>query len=359
MKVRVHSADLSRALNVLNGVMDSRVEHGRAVEITDDPNGLILRVASSEMSIRMAIPMMGGDGECVCVDGQMLRNVVRMCRGEVTITTNEKSCLIEGNGRTRIPVLAVQVPRAAEVSGKEIVVRSETLGRIAEKVMYAISQESARPILTGMMVESEHGRLRAVALDGFQLSTETCEARCEEGIHMVIPGKAVKQVAQCLADGEDVRITADRHRVRFVTDEMELVCVLLNGEFVDYKRILPDGYRVSAKVRVDALKDIVKASTVTANKNNLVKLRFAEDKLTVSSNSEVADFEGDVECMTEGDGVRIAFNSGYLQNALNAIDSEYVIFRMNSGTTPAVLVGDGDGAGDGFRLVLPVRVAGD
>lgn len=352
MNIKIHSSELNRMMKTVSQCIDQRSQKLGNVEIIYDNNLFSIRGSNGSMATVMSTPVIGGDGETFCVDGTMFAKVCAMCNGEITISTDGNVCTIKGVGRTRLPIVNVDVPAYERVKGDSAAVAGGNLSNCYKSVAYAIAEDQSRIQLTGVLTESDGNALRMVAIDGFQMSIE--ETVCEgDAFKSIIPGTFMKLLSASVSGGEDVRLTVDGHTVQAETDGMLLKCPLLSGEFIDYNRILPKEFKIKTRVNADAVRSALKAGNVVNNKQNLVKLDISDDTMKIMNNSEQADFEADVPCQTIGGGLKIAFNDKYLMNMVNSIDTEDADMHFNSSVSPVVIKRKDTNS---IRLVLPVRV---
>lgn len=354
MKIKIHSSELNRMMKVIGQCIDSKDIVRGNIEIILDNNLLSIRGANSMFGAVVSTPYIGMDGESFCVDGEMFGKVCAMNRGEMEITTDEKVCTIKGVGRTRLPLVDVKIPGFERVKGKVLTVEAGKFRNCYDRVAYAVATDETRVVLTGVMTESEGNVLRMVALDGFQMSVEETECSGDD-VHAVIPAAMMKLISTGTADGEQVKLTVSESAVQAETDGMLVRCGLLAGEFPAWQKITPTEFKTKCQVNVTAVKDALKAGSIVNNKQNLVKLDIDAESMRISNNSEVADFEAEVPCATQGDGLKIAFNQKYLTSTIGAIDTEEAEMNFNSAVSP-VVIRNADGTG--IRLVLPVRVMG-
>jgi len=213
-------------------------------------------------------------------------------------------------------------------------------------------------VLTGVRVEAEDGsgQVRMVALDGFQLAMEHAPCVVGKGsFREVIPGKFMKLVKDSVGQDDWLTIRCNGTRVDAETDGMRVSCAVLNNDYPDYERITPKSFAIKTLVNAGELRAALKSGSVINAGSKMVKLMVRKDTVTVSSNSEKADYEAEVECDTQGNDLLIAFNQNYLSNAIGAVDAEEIVMQFNSAVSPCV-VSERDG--DGAHLVLPVRVMG-
>ena len=354
MNIKIHSSELNRMMKTITQCIDQRdITKLANICITHDNNILAIRASNGTFSAVMYASVLGGDGESFCVDGSMFSKVCAMCNGEIQIITDGKTCTIRGVGRTKIPIVPVDIPAFSMVKGKTVTTTGAEFTGCYNHVSYAVATDNSRIQLTGILMETEGSTLRMVALDGFQMSID--ETQCAgESIKGIVPGAFMKLVSSSTGASEELKITTDGHSIQAKTDGMMLRCGLISGEYIDYNKILPTEFATKTKVNVSAVRNALKAGNVVNNKQNLVKLEIEEDRIKVTNNSEQADFEAEIPCDTQGDGLKIAFNDKYLIDTMSAIDTDEAIMNMNKSTSP-VIVRNADGTG--MRLVLPVRLA--
>ena len=357
MNIKIHSSELNRMMKTISQCIDSRFPSHSNIEVIWDNSLLSIRGTNGVFHGTVSTPLLGGDGESFCVDGAMFAKVCAMCSGEVEIRTDGKNCIIRGAGRTRLPIMNADIPKQARVTGKAVSVSAENLARCWNGVSYAVSsdQTTNRIQLTGVLTEVGYFGMRMVALDGFQMSMETVACDGDE-MKIIIPGTFMKLIVQGAAPGEDVTLRTDGTRIEASTDSMIVSAGLLTGEYPDYNRILPTAFKTECLIDVNVLKDALKSGSVVNNKQNLVKIDVGEEELKVMNNSEEADYEADVPCITEGDTLKIAFNQKYLMNTMNTVSTDKAIIKFNNSVSPCIVQGkDMDG---GIRLLLPVRTQG-
>lgn len=354
MKIKIHSSELNRMMKTMTQCIDSRSQNYSNVSIIYDNNFLSIRGTNGSFSAVMSTPVLGGDGESFCVDGNMFARVCSMCRGDVEISTDDKVCTIKGAGRTRLPIVTAKVPAFSHVNGKECKVKAEAFSKGYNSVSYAVSDDQGRIVLTGVLMESDGDGMRMIALDGFKMAMEPVPCETDE-IRMIVPGAFVKLISGSTIAGETITLRTDGKRLQASTDGMMLACTLLQGDYPDHKRILPTEFKTGTKVYADQMLSALKSGSVVNQSNNLVKLAVGDTKLYVMSNSEQADFEANVECLTTGDPIEIAFNHKFLMESIGSIAANEIVMRFGTKITPCVIHAKDC---EGWRLLLPVRTAG-
>lgn len=349
MNIRISSADMNRMMKVVSQCLGKLTEN---VEIIHDNNLLTVRGTDGTISTVATTPLLGGDGESFCVDGAMLTRVCAQCRGEIQIVTSDKVCSIKGAGRTRIPIVTSKVRAFEPVTGKSMTVKGQALSGCYGKVSYAVSTVQTRVVLTGVLMSSESGVLQMAALDGFQLAVEKnlCSG---DDIRVLIPGAFMKLVTNSVLPDDDVKFTTDGKRIQITTPDLMMNCPLLQGEFPDYERMMPQEFKTEALIRVSDMVDALKSGSVVLSKDMAVAMTVGDGSIHIRNNSEHGDFEADVRCEVQGEEMRIGFNEKYLLSALSMIDEDEAVIKLSGPVSPVIVQGKGK---DGIHLLLPARI---
>lgn len=353
MKVNVPAGELTRIARVVGKCIDPKIEGRNSNVELQHKNGVFSVSASNgAQHIRMCTEADGGDGETVCVDGKMFEGVAGKCSGNVTIRAENTVCTIQAGGRTRLPLVDTSISKPGKVSGEKISIKADDLVRAVGNVMYAVASDDARLVLTGILMNADGGEMNLVAIDGFEMSKETVE--CEGGkIHAIVPGVALKRFCDGVLSGETVYITANENKIALQTDSIQTVCSLLHGEYLAWKKLVPESFITEVAFRKNTMMEALRGSSVVESSKNLVRFKIENDSIKISSNSERADYSAEIEAENVGDELEIAFNTKYVMAALNALDADEVVMKA---TTPYSAVVFSSKGGDEVRLLLPVRV---
>lgn len=366
MRFACAASDLQNALMVVTKALASKstlpVLEGVLVEANDE--GLRLTCSDSSITIITELPAMVEDTGRIVLPGRLFTEVVRkMPSGEIHAEMKNGSvitlkCL---GSRTSITGMdAAQFPQLPMVdSDDELVLPQPMLKDMIQRTSFAIAAEDTRQVLTGCLLDVTGGEVRMVALDGYRLAMRTARVSdVNMKLTAIVPGKSLSELGKLLSDDEDSRLTicADKNMMYVNLPSTQIYMRLIDGEFIDYRRILPAGWKSRITVDCGQLKACVDRASLMARegKNNLIKLEISGDDLAITSNSEIGDVHEQLEVEHEGDDLLIAFNVKYVIDAVRAIDDEQVVLRFNSGVAPCVIAPT---EGDSYLyLVLPVRI---
>ena len=224
-----------------------------------------------------------------------------------------------------------------------------------------ISQPCQKPAHTGELFEIELDKLTMVALDGYRLAIVERPITAVKDIRIIVPSKTMTEVSHLLAndDEEDVHISANRRYVVFTTAGYTIMSRLIEGEFLNYRNVIPAGSRTRVTIDTkDFISTIERASLIiTERLKNPLRISFTEGKVVVRCQTNLGRVVDGFSAACEGDEVEIGFNNRYLLDALRNARTEQVRMEISGPLSPVkVLPVEGN---DFLYLVLPVRFKND
>jgi DNA polymerase-3 subunit beta len=275
----------------------------------------------------------------------------KMEDNNVYITCKNSEFVIIGNNPDEFPKLpAINENAMYEIS-------QDVLRNMIRQTIFAIAQDETRPVLTGVLFEVKDNVLSFVALDGYRLSLKKYNMDNSTNISAVIPGKTLNEISKILEPtDETVKITFTPNHILFNLGNTRIISRLLEGEFINYRQIIPDEYRLRVRVNTNELSNSIERASLLARegKTNLIKFEIKDEKMIITSNSQMGKVYEEVNIFLEGEGIKIAFNSKYFLDVLRIIDSEEIYLEFSSSVSPCIVKKVDDD--DFIYLVLPVRL---
>lgn len=239
-------------------------------------------------------------------------------------------------------------------------VKRSFLQEVARKISFSASDDESRPSLNGVLLEAGD-KTRAVATDGFRLSLKEFEDKAlkKQGKRkLLIPARVIIELSKILTKEDEVSVSLleKEGQVLFSGDSVVLTGRLLEGEFPNYARIIPQKTNHQATVDKEELLRAVRAVAVFAREEaSVLRLRLEKNKIVVKAESQqYGKEEVVVDAKTKGGEVEIAFNYRYLLDFLASIDGEEVSFETEGATSPGVFKDTQDP--DFLHLIMPVRI---
>ncbi|MDI6619189.1 MAG: DNA polymerase III subunit beta [Clostridiales bacterium] len=238
-------------------------------------------------------------------------------------------------------------------------IKQDFLRDMIKDVIFAAAQDETRPILTGVLFEVKNSILSMVALDAYRLALKSAPLNSKDNISAVIPAKALNEVSKILVSSDDVSITFTPNHILFKLENTKIISRLLQGEFINYRQIIPEEYKHRVKVNPKNLLDSIERASLLAKEENtnLIKMDIKEDNMIITSNSKYGNVYEEVPIELEGDNIQIAFNSKYFIDALRIIDKDEIYLEFTSSVSPCILKTSDDNSY--IYLILPVRLFAD
>ena len=327
--------------------------------------GLHLTGYNMETAITYQIEAEVSDpGECI-LPAKLFGDIIRrLPEGPVTVVVDESYKVSIRSGYASFTISAESAedyPELPDVnSGRPVLIPQTKLKELISGTIFAVSENQGRPIHTGVKFEVTNTSINAIAVDGFRLARRTYHPEEETGREMsfVVPAAGLKEVEKILTDSEDeVAFTLGTKHILFQIGNATLVCRLLEGEFLDWRRVVPTNCPIKLVANVsDLASSVERVGLIVSEKyKSPVRCVFSHQELLMRTNTTIGAAED--RCSIAGDGkeLEIGFNVRYLADALRVIPSEEVTLELTNGLSPIVLT-PVEEKYDFAYMVLPVRI---
>ena len=303
-------------------------------------------------------------GECI-LPAKLFGDIIRrLPEGPVTVVVSEDYKVSIRSGYASFTISAESAddyPALPDVNeGRAIRIPQNKLKELISGTIFAVSENQGRPIHTGVKFEVTNESITAIAVDGFRLARRTFHP--EEGtgreLNFVVPAAGLKEVEKILTDCEDnAAFTLGTKHILFQIGAATLVCRLLEGEFLDWRKVVPSNCPIKLVATVSDLSSSVdRVGLIVSEKyKSPVRCIFGHQEVLMRTNTTIGAAED--RCSLAGDGkeLEIGFNVRYLADALRAVPSEEVTLELTNGLSPIVLT-PVDEKFDFANMVLPVRI---
>ena len=361
MKVICEGLDLSDAILKVSKALGTKKANQilEGIKLTAKGDDLILMATDTELTIEKTIQAnVIMEGETV-VPGKYFMDFVKKLENEQI----ELSVLDEGQLKIKYADAEseMQVYNAEEFPkiNKEIKENFFLLSQgefkdLIAKTSFSCSQDDSRPILKGCLFEVENGTVTSVALDGFCKK----QAKAVSGdFKAIIPARTLNEITRLLEkEEEELNVVLQKNNLMVEVGSTVLVSRLYEGEFINYKQILPTSFLTEFTVDKDQLLNSVERAAILSRSDrlSLVKMDVKEKFLNVTAKSEIGTVNENISIALKGKDLSIAFNAKYLSEYLKILSDEKVRVFLNSPIAPCIL--RPQESEDYLYLVLPVRI---
>lgn len=331
-------------LSAIEGILIEAQENGTCILTTFD----------LEKGMRVTVDAEVIEAGTYIVNAQKFSQTVRVMEGgEITLTVDDtlQACISCGKSNHRMKALAGSdypvIPRLTTEDG--FVIGQSTLKNMLSKIMYAMAVNDQRPVLNGCYCSVNDNGMLMVSCDSYKLAKCEVETEIENknedasslNFSFIMPTKTVNELFKLLKDDEreTVRIYMSRKNIVFHIGNLIFFSRLIEGQYIDYNRILVNTHRIEAIVPRDAMiSALERAALVTEEKvagsvKSHVKLEFSEKMMKISASSTMGSTYDELEIEHRGSDLLIAFNNRFLIDSLRAADCANVKLSMTSALT--------------------------
>ncbi len=322
------------------------------VYATDMETGVKARVVANEIE---------GEGRFV-VDASTILEIVKNLPSDIVTMELEEDSLKITSGRTRFTLSTMDPSEFPEFVSAEtdtfIEIDTSILEEMVDKVMFAAATDEFMRNLYGVFWELSEGNLRLVASDGFRLALMDQPAYIKMELSFLISLPSMKELKNVLSNTSEssLRLKFDGKRLSVIAGDVEVTMRVVDADFPDYRRVLPQDYSTKVVVSRDEMLESLKRISVISKKGSeAVKFTIEDGVFEMSSRSpDLGEVIEEVDADVEGEGIVIAFNPKFLQESLRKIDTPEVEMLFDGQTKPLKM--KPLEREDYFYIIMPIRI---
>jgi DNA polymerase-3 subunit beta len=365
VKITVSKDELVQALGVVSRAVSTRTSVQILSGILLEASGGELRVAATDMELSLRATIAAqtdGDGSIV-LPGKTLVDIARLLPADdVSIEHKPTESVVHLTAGSASYTLHTynpeDFPRLPDVTSVQTFpVDRESLLETIQRVARASSRDESRPVLTGILVQFAGGKLTMAATDSYRLAVKETELDgSAPDLEAIVPGRALQELARVASAGDTVDVGVHENQVVFGTEGTWLTTRRIDGQFPNYRQLLPEQFEHELTLPRGELLEVVRRAAVMIQRATPLQLRLAEGELTVIARThEVGESKESMPAPFTGETLEIGFNADFLRDGLESVDGDDIRLKLISPLRPAVLQGDGD---EFTYLVMPIRLPG-
>ena len=282
----------------------------------------------------------------IVIKARLLSDILRKLGGaQVEIEVDEKLMCHIKSDETSYDIMGMAAGDFPEMPGVADGERIEIDGR--------------RPIYTGINISTDGGVIQFVAIDGYRLAIRKEKTEIKKNVNFVVPGKAISEIVKIAEEeGENAEIVIGARLISFLIGGYSFIARLFEGEYVDFKKVLPEDFKQSVTVNKNDLINTVERVSLLINDafSTPVRLLLDENEATLSCATSIGKSKETFPINLSGSPFEIGLNSRYLLDALKACDDGSINIKFN-GPNAAVTIEPADESDDSFLyLIMPLRL---
>jgi len=337
--------------------------------IEANQNSLTLSSTDMDISIRETINCNVIEEGSTTLNAQIMFDIIKKLpeTSEVEFISNDSKILTI---RTNVSKFSLScLPKdefpiiETKSSGSRIKIKSQIIFNLINKTKFAISNEETRYFLNGLyfniQIKDQSSILTFVGTDGHRLATSSFnnDKNLIELPGVIIPKKTINELSKLLSENDnDIEIEISSNKIVFLIDNLILISKLIDGNFPDYKRVIPNNNNNYLIVnRLDLLSAVDRVSTIANEKSPSIKFKLLKNLINLSTiNNENSTATEDIEVNYDGDEIEIGFNSRYIMDILDNLEGEEIRISFNDNKTP--IIAEEKSNSDLIYVLMPMRV---
>jgi DNA polymerase-3 subunit beta len=365
LRITCTKDDLVQGLSIVGRAVSTRTAIQILSGILLEARGEDLRLAATDMELSLRATVSArveGDG-AVVLPGRTLVDIARLLPGDdVTIEHSAAESVVHIASGSASYTLhthnAEDFPRLPELTDTQTFeIDREALLATIGRVARAASRDEARPVLTGVLVQFTGDKLVMAATDSYRLAVkETTLGSPAPDLEAIVPSRALQELSRVAGGADEVAVGVQENQVLFSVGGVWLTTRRIDGQFPNYRQLLPETFEHELTVPRAELLDVVRRASVMIQRATPLQLRFADGEVTVVARThEVGESQESMPVAYTGEPLEIGFNAEFLREGLESVEGDDVRLKLISPLRPAILTDEGE---DFTYLVMPIRLPG-
>lgn len=367
MKISLPTSELLTQLQTVTRVASTRSAvqalSGVMIAVEDTSAELL----ATDMDVGLQVPLKANIAHPgkVVLPARLLLDVVRALPAEeVSLELRPSAQEVEllcGGAVFHLRTLRLEdfpaLPSLAEDTRMKL--PAEAFVQTIERVARSASRDETRPVLTGILISAAAQELRMVATDSYRLSVKrtSLEVPLEASLEANIPARALQELTRVVqqAQGSELSVGVGQNQVIFEIDGVVLSSRLIEGQFPNYRQLIPESVEHELRLSTEELIGVVRRISLLAQKNAPLRLAFSEGELAVSAQTpDVGEASEKIPVPFHGEPFEIGFNPEFLRDGVESIDTDELVIKLISPLRPGLI--ESPDSGDFVYLVMPIRL---
>ena len=367
MKITVERAPFLEAVSKLQKVVSNKTTMPilEGILISAEKGRMTLATYNLEMGMKKEMYANCDEPGDIVINVRLLSEILRKLNGlQVEIECDNKMTCHIRSGEAVFEIMGMNAedfPEMPSVSeGSKFNIDSKVFCDLVKGTIFAVSQiEGTRPILTGINISVNNGVIQFVAIDGYRLAIRREKVNNIDDIQFTASGKAVNEIVKLIDENtEEISFIVGKRLICAVVDGYIFISRLLEGEFVNFEKIIPSSFSNEMKVNSNELIESVDRVSLLISDifSTPVRCTLNENNLILNCITTLGRANEKVNISLSGEEFEIGLNSKYLSEALKACDEGNIKFKLNGANSGVVIVSEDENNNDFLYLIMPMRI---
>lgn len=363
MKFRCEREILAEALTTAGRAATSRtgtLPVLSGVRLDVDADTLTVTGTDLELTIRLSVPVHSDQPGAAVVPARLVADIVKaLPAGAVEVSLqNDEMSISAGRSQFSVrPLSLSDYPAQVETDASPVTLQSAEVADALRQVVRAASTDDARAVLTGVLIAADDDGLKMVATDSYRLAVRDLpqSSMLASGQKVLVPGRALAELQRILSGNDELQVRLGAREAVFESGSTRLTTRLIEGEYPNYRNLLPSSYPNMLTVGREALLEALRRVKILAQDSTPVRLTLGGGMLQLTAiTQDVGNAHEEIDAAYDGAEMTVAFNPDYLAAGIDAVEGDEITLATMDPMKPAVLRGVGHD--EYLYLLMPVRV---
>lgn len=297
----------------------------------------------------------------VVVSAKLLGDIVRrLPENTVDIETDERLIVYIKSGQAEYQIVGIssdEYPDLPNVDKMDsISIKSGILKNMVKQTIFAISDDTSKPIYTGSLFDIDNNEFKIVSIDGYRMAIRKENISFDKTSRFVVPGKTLSEILKLISDDEkDVEVIIGQRHAIFEIENYSIITRLIEGNFIDYKSTIPPDAKTEVVINTRSfISSVERMSLLTSDKiQSPIRCMVDDSCIKMACSTSIGKANDSISASVKGENVEIGLNNKYLLDALKNAETDEVKIELNGSLTPIKILPT---QGDSFLfLVVPMR----
>jgi len=363
MKFKVEKEDLLNGIQTVQNIITPKAALPILSNLLIETYNSNIRLSATDLDIGIScvIPVQIQEPGAITIPAKRFGDIIReLSSNTVSISTKKNNSIVVETESCQFKIMGLpreEFPKLPEFQNKEAIkLEQGVLKQMLNLTSFAVSFDETRYILNGILFKINKNNLSLVATDGKRLAIieRKLKQDIDKDLHIIVPIKTIHELNRNLKDETEVSLILGNNQVLFDLGGVVVISRLIEGEFPDYRQVIPPASENKMKTdREQFLLAVKRAALLSTPDYQAVKLELFRDKLVVSkSTPDVGESREELSVEYKGKEMAIGFNPNYLVDVLKNLQEEKIELELNDTEKPGVIRTDGY-----IYIVLPMRLA--